>query len=190
MGKELASQMSHQPTRHMEARARMARGWSLGLYIAGMAALGSGLLIGGIVAAAGSSAAAWVVAAVIGGTGVATGALGLWESRRFAARAKHLQRLASEHRLFALAETRGGTLRVVDVVRGLRLINAEAEALLDSLVDEVRVSMEVNDDGEIRYVFRELLDQERDRVRVRVEPPEPAEEPVPAADAAERDVSD
>jgi hypothetical protein len=33
---------------------------------------------------------------------------------------------------------------------------SEAEELLDHLVDEVRVSMRVTDDGEIYYLFREL----------------------------------
>jgi len=160
------------------------------LYIAGVAALGAGLLIGGIVAAAGDSVAALAVAAAIAGTGLATGALGLWESRRFADRAKRLERIASEHRLFALAETHAGALRVVDVARGLRLVSADAEALLDSLVDEVRVSMEVNDEREIRYVFRELRRDRGARVRVAIEPGQPTDEPVPASDGAKSDVTD
>lgn len=182
--------MSHQSIRHMQARSRMARGWSLGLYVAGIAALGGGLLVGGIVAAASSSVAGFVVAATIAGAGLATGALGLWESRRFARRARHLERLASEHRLFALAETRGGILRVVDVARGLRLISPEAEALLDSLVDEVRVSMQVSDDGEIRYVFRELAPGEPTGVRVEVEPLEAMEEATTGVDTSEGDLTD
>ena len=122
--------------------------------------------MGGIVALATGSAAGFTVAAVIAGAGVATGSLGLWESRRFTRRAKRLESTISEQRLFSLAEKNGGTLRVVDVARGLRVMSAEAEALLDHLVDEVRVSMEVTDDGEIHYVFRELTDASGPRVRV------------------------
>ena len=85
--------------------------------------------------------------AVIAGAGVATGGLSLWESRRFAKRAERFGRTLSEHRLYALAEKQGGTLRVVDVARGLRIPSAEAEALLDELVDEVRVSMRVTDES-------------------------------------------
>ncbi len=147
----------------------MARGWSTGFYIAGIAALGAGLLIGGIVAAATGSAAGLAVAALIAGTGVATGGLGLWESRRFGQRATRLESTLSEQKLFALAEKEGGTLRVSDVARGLRIKSSEAEALLDGLVDEVRVSMQVTDEGEIHYVFRELADARGPQVRVVLE---------------------
>ncbi len=154
----------------------MARGWSLGFYIAGIAALGAGLLVGGIVAAATGSAAGLTVAAIIGGTGLATGGLGLWESRRFRRRAERLERTISEQRLFALAERHQGVLRVLDVVRELRVSSSEAEALLDPMVDEVRVSMEVSDEGEIHYVFRELRGPRGPRVRVASAEPELVEE--------------
>lgn len=147
----------------------MARGWSTGFYIAGVAALGAGLLIGGIVAAATGSGAGLAIAAVIAGLGVGTGGLGLWESRRFGERAKRLESTLAEQKLFALAERQGGTLQVVDVARGLRLKSSEAEALLDGLVDEVRVSMQVTDEGEIHYVFRELVEPAGPYVRVALE---------------------
>jgi hypothetical protein len=144
----------------------MARGWSLGFYIAGVAAIGSGLLVAGIVAAATGTAAGLTVAAIIGGTGAVTGALGLWESRRFRRRAEQLEAAVSEQRLYALAEHNGGVLRVTDVATGLTVTRSEAEELLDHLVDEVRVSMQVTDDGEIQYVFREITPEQRPRVRV------------------------
>lgn len=141
------------PLQNIRARARVARGWSLGFYIAGIAALGSGLLVGAIVAAATGSAPGLVVAALIAGAGAATGGVGLWESRRFKRRAERLEGTISEQRLHALAEQHGGVLRVADVARGLRVMGSEAEELLDHMVDEVRVSMEVTDEGEIHYVF-------------------------------------
>lgn len=162
--------------RSINAKARVARGWSIGFYIAGVAALGAGLLVGGIVAAATGTAAGLTVAALIAGGGVATGGLSLWESRRFNQRAKKLEGTISEQRLFALAEQRGGTLRVVDVANGLRVMSSEAEALLDSLVDEVRVSMRVTDDGEIHYLFREIADAAGPRVRVELDEVESAVE--------------
>ena len=100
------------PLRTIHAKARIARGWSLGFYIAGVAALTAGLLVGGIVALATGSAAGFTVAAVIAGAGIATGSLGLWESRRFTRRAKRLESTISEQRLFSLAEKNGGTLRI------------------------------------------------------------------------------
>jgi hypothetical protein len=156
----------------------MVRGWSLGLYMAGIAALAVGVLVGGIVAAATGSAAGFSVAAVIGGAGIATGALALWESRRLGRRASGLEQTAWEHEIWSLAESNGGALRVIDVARALQLMRPDAEALLDALVDEVRVSMQVNDDGEIRYVFRELEAAGPPRVRVDLaEAVSPAEAP-------------
>ena len=64
-------------------------------------------------------------------------------------------------------------LTIKGVSRGITRVEFEyeipgedAEALLDSLVDEVRVSMQVTDEGEIDYVFRELSLGEAPRVRV------------------------
>lgn len=176
--------------RSIHAKSRIARGWSIGFYIAGVAALGAGLLVGGIVAAATGTAAGLAVAALIAGGGVATGGLSLWESRRFNHRAKRLESTISEQRLFALAEKHGGTLRVVDVAKGLQVMSSEAEALLDSLVDEVRVSMRVTEDGEIRYLFREIVDASGPRVRVELAETASAEEIEPAEAKRKKHLSD
>jgi hypothetical protein len=152
--------------RSIGARARIAQGWSLGFYIAGIAAIGSGVLVAGIVAAATGTAAGFTVAAIIGGTGVVTGGLGLWESRRFGRRARTLEAAISEQRLYTLAEEHDGVLRAVDAANGLSLMRSEAEELLDQMVDEVRVSMQVTDEGEIQYIFRELASGSEPRVRV------------------------
>jgi hypothetical protein len=166
------------PLRSIQARARIARGWSLGFYIAGIAALGAGLLVGGIVAAATGSGAGLAVAAIIAGAGSGMGGLGLWESRRFRKRAERLEQTVSEQRLYALAERHGGVLRVGDVARSLRVVSSEAEELLDHLVDEVRVSMRVTDEGEIHYVFREVSAGPAPRVRVAIDEVGKAAEPV------------
>lgn len=174
------------PLRGIQARARIARGWSLGFFIAGVAALGAGLLVGGIVTAATGSAAGLTVGAIIAGAGVGMGLLSLWESRRFRRRAERLERTVSEQRLYALANRYGGVLRVVDVARDLRLTISEAEELLDHLVDEIRVSMRVTEDGEIHYVFRELTDGAGPRVRVAVGESTAQEEEVDTESRGER----
>lgn len=155
-----------------------------------MAALGAGLLVGGIVAAATGTGAGLVVAAVIAGGGVATGGLSLWESRRFGQRAKRLAGTISEQRIFALAEKQGGTLRVTDVANGLGVMSSEAEAILDRLVDEVRVSMRVTDEGEIHYVFREIVDASGPRVRVEVAGPGSLAETEPVATKSKKHLND
>jgi uncharacterized membrane protein YccC len=174
----------------LRRKARVARGWSTGLFIAGVAALGAGVLVGGIVALATGSAAGVTVAAIIAGGGVATGGLSLWESRRFDRRAKALERTISEQRLFALAKEQGGALRVVDVARRFRIASKDAEALLDSLVDEVRVSMQVTDDGEIDYVFRELSLGQAPPVRVALSEAEMGEEEEGAPAALKRHLNE
>jgi hypothetical protein len=174
----------------IHAKARIARGWSIGFYVAGVAALSAGLLVGGIVAAATGTGAGLVVAAVIAGGGVATGGLSLWESRRFNQRAKRLASTISEQRVFSLAESQGGTLRVIDVANGLSIMRSEAEALLDQLVDEVHVSMRVTDEGEIHYVFREIVDAAAPRVRVEVAGEESVVEAEPAASKAKKRLND
>jgi len=80
----------------MRAKAQIARGCSVGLYVAGVAALGAGLLTAGLVAAATVTAAGFGVAACLAAAGVAIGGLAIWESRRFAQRAKRLQRTISQ----------------------------------------------------------------------------------------------
>jgi len=127
---------------------------------------------------------------VIAGGGVATGGLSLWESRRFSQRAKRLASRISEQRLFALAEKHGGTLRVIDVSNGLSVMSSEAEALLDGLVDEVRVSMRVTDEGEIHYVFREIVDAPSPRVRVELVEGESVAETEAATTKSKKRLSD
>ncbi len=178
--------MSRPALRRVRARARAARGWALGLYIAGIGALGVGLLVGGIVAAAASTPAGFAVAAVIAAAGIGTGALGLWESRRFGRRASVLERTLSEQRLWELAKAHGGALGVIDVAHRFGVPSPEAEAMLDGLVDEIRVSMEVTDQGEVRYVFRDPGERGPPRVRVEEQAPEAESESDARAEVARR----
>ena len=53
-----------------------------------------------------------------------------------------------------------------------------AEALLDSLVDELRVSMQVTDEGTIDYVFHEVALVSGPRVRVALSEADAVEEEV------------
>lgn len=148
------------------------------------------MLVGGIVAAATGTGAGLAVAAVIAGGGIATGGLSLWESRRFSRRAKRLASRISEQRLLALAEKHGGALRAIDVANELSVMTSEAEALLDSLVDEVRVSMRVTDEGEIHYVFREIADATGPRVRVELAGVESAAETEPVTSESTKKLND
>jgi hypothetical protein len=69
--------------------------------------------------------------------------------------------------VIALAEKRGGELVATEVARELRLSLEEADALLTSMADGARVSVEVDSEGIVRYQFRELTLRGRGpRVRV------------------------
>jgi hypothetical protein len=61
-----------------------------------------------------------------------------------------------EQRLIALAEKSGGDLVATDVAKALGLGLAEADALLTSVADGARVAVEVDADGIVHYVFREI----------------------------------
>jgi Mn-dependent DtxR family transcriptional regulator len=58
--------------------------------------------------------------------------------------------------IYRLAKRYDGVLTVSDVVSELDIEPGEAEALLQRLTDGQRVDMDVDHDGVIRYVFREL----------------------------------
>lgn len=62
-----------------------------------------------------------------------------------------------EARVFKLANRRKGRITVSDVVIETGLGVGEAEQLLQSMVDNVRVTMEVSDDGMVTYEFPEIL---------------------------------
>lgn len=62
-------------------------------------------------------------------------------------------------RVFQLARKLGGRLTVSDVVIDLGLDVGEAEELLQSLVDNVRVRMEIDDNGRVTFEFPEIIDR-------------------------------
>jgi hypothetical protein len=82
-----------------------------------------------------------------------------------------------EHAVFALAAQRRGVLSVGDVARALSVREEEADALLTALAKrpDGRVTLEVDDDGALTYLFHDLRPtgaQRAERVRV-AEPPQP-----------------
>ena len=61
-----------------------------------------------------------------------------------------------ESRIFRLARSQGGAVTVSDVVVETGLDVNAAEAMLDRLVDGLRVTMDVEDDGSVVYSFPEI----------------------------------
>jgi hypothetical protein len=65
---------------------------------------------------------------------------------------------ATEKALFGLARSRGGILSADDVAQRLHLTPLEADAFMTELAKrgDGKVSLEVDDDGRIAYVFTEM----------------------------------
>ena len=80
------------------------------------------------------------------------------------------KRAAQERAVFALAAQRRGVLGVAMVARALEIPDAEADDLLTTLAKKPdgRVTLEVDDDGGLNYVFRDLVAASNPASRVRV----------------------
>tara|TARA_B100000614_G_scaffold110072_1_gene98786 strand:+ start:548 stop:931 length:384 start_codon:yes stop_codon:yes gene_type:complete len=70
-------------------------------------------------------------------------------------------RSATPATLYRLASRHGGVITVSTVVIDLGVTPAEAEEALQAIADEIRVRMEVRDDGRVVYRFLELEDDSR-----------------------------
>lgn len=77
-------------------------------------------------------------------------------SRRVSARSGRDERATHEVEIFRLAKRLGGRVTVSDVVVATGLAPKEAESMLGSMADGVRVHMEVSDRGGVYYEFSEL----------------------------------
>jgi type III secretory pathway component EscV len=65
-------------------------------------------------------------------------------------------RSSIQHRIMRLAQDRGGSLTVTDVVLATGVSIKQAEETLNGMVDGFRIKMEVTDSGIVHYEFEEL----------------------------------
>ncbi len=63
---------------------------------------------------------------------------------------------SAERKIYLLARKNGGSLTVSEVVADVGLPATEAERRLQEMTDEMRVRMEVSDDGVVTYHFPEF----------------------------------
>jgi hypothetical protein len=86
---------------------------------------------------------------------------------------------AQQQELLRLARQRAGVLLVRDAARGLAVPEEEADALLTDLAkrSDGRVTLEVDDDGALSYVFADLVPAPR--VRIAAQPWIPAQVKAP-----------
>ena len=92
--------------------------------------------------------------------------------RRLRQSGNEAERAARERAVFALAAQKRGVLTVREVARALAVPEADADALLTSLVkrSDSTVSLEVDDNGVLSYRFSDLMPSTAERVRVAEQP--------------------
>jgi len=138
-----------------------------------LTALGIGALLQAIWPAA---IAGYVLGGFIGGMSLLFGLGLILGGRKLRQSGEQSTRSAQEEAVFALAARRGGSVTPAELARSIRIPVAEADALLTALAKQPdgRVSLEVEDDGTLRYFVRDLIRTPRmrvtesDRARVRV----------------------
>jgi hypothetical protein len=151
-----------------------------------MLGIGLGILCAVVAAAAIPGSAGLIVAAVVGALGVSFGALAMKAGQKLGAAGRAKIAAADERRILQLAEANGGQLTATDLARALGMTTKQADDALTALADGTRVTVEVDDHGVVRYVFRELSLATRDRPRLRVEGEESAAAEVEAASSGTR----
>ncbi|MCZ7683273.1 MAG: hypothetical protein M5U28_32535 [Sandaracinaceae bacterium] len=150
-----------------------------------MLLLASGVLAAVLAAAAIPGAAGLALALVSGAIGVGLGALAIRAGARSLREGEAHDRRARETAVLELAEGRGGSLTAGEVAKALGVALDEADALLTSMVgDGTSVGVDVDDEGVVRYVFRDLAPAPSARVRVDAETEPPPEGEAEEAEAA------
>lgn len=97
----------------------------------------------------------WIVAAVVGIIAFTVFGLLMWGGRSLHASGQKSEVDTKSSAVYALAASRRGELRAVDLVQSLNIGQAEAELLLETLSKRHPddVTLEVDDQGGLYYVF-------------------------------------
>ena len=164
----------------LRARGRTQRGFGI-VSIAGgvlMAVAMAVLFSGGL--GLGLAAAAALIAVGLGALSIRSGAQNMQKAAGADARARELA-------VLELAEKEGGVLTATQVAQAFGLTPGEADALLTQMVgDGSRIGVDVDEEGVLTYVFRELR-RSVPKVRVASEPDDaPAEHEVDAGAETKR----
>lgn len=185
----------------MKVGGAIAKGAGVAALIGGSVASILASLITYFIFLAISAPTAGTVALVVGGlflaiTAIISASL-LLGGRKMSQTGEGDRRQVLEQGIFALAGRQRGTVTPRDVAQKLQITDAEADALLTDLVKkgDGRVSLDVDDDGTLRYTMPDLLPPVRidpsaaQGAKVRVEPGADAESLDEAAEdeAAERE---
>jgi hypothetical protein len=149
--------------------AFMSRGRATGLRLLGAGSIGVGVLAATALGLFIPGVAGLLLAAVMGGGFVTFGALSLRAGAKATERASSESTAARELAILSLAEKSEGDLTATEVARGLGISLGEADGSLTAMADGSRVAVEVDPEGVVHYVFRELRQRLPVQPRVRVD---------------------
>lgn len=90
-------------------------------------------------------------------------ALLLWGGRTLFRSGEERAQTARERAIYAIAKRRNGSVTAGELARALSIPEAEADAILTAMVKrpDGRMTLEVDDDGTLRYEMRELMPRVR-----------------------------
>ncbi len=150
-------------------RAVAARGKSGALRFFGVGAIGVGIFAATVLAVFIPGLAGIAAAAAMGGLWTGLGVLGLRAASRASSDADKHESTAQELSILELAEKSDGDLTATEVARGLGVGMREADDALSRMADGSHVSVEVDPEGIVHYVFREMRAAGPAGPRVRVD---------------------
>ncbi len=130
----------------------------------GIASIGGGIFVAALGTALLPGALGLGFAALLGLGGVGFGALALRFASRHRLKAAEEALKTRQRQVGAMAKERGGVLTPAEVAAEMALSEAAADALLTSLTDGEKVSLEITDDGGLEYHFHGLITAPRVRV--------------------------
>jgi len=163
--------------RDASTTAMLKKGKARAQRLFGVLALAMGVLMAALVAAVLPGTFGLLMALMVAFVAVTVGGLSMRAGARNADQASEADLRARETAVLELAEKRGGALTATEVAAEFGVGFDEADATLTRMVgDGSRISVDVDDEGVVRYVFRELVAAPA-RVRVATDEEEELEEP-------------
>lgn len=127
------------------------------------------LTLGGLIGLL-SATAAWIIGGFLGAVSVLFGLLFILGGRMLWKTGKERERGAHEQAVFAVARRNAGSVTPAELSRAVNITEAEADALLTQMAKrpDGHVTLEVDDDGTLRYYVRDAAGHRIAGAQVRV----------------------
>ncbi|MDI3289579.1 hypothetical protein [Polyangium sp. 15x6] len=127
------------------------------------------LTLGGLIGLL-NATVAWIVGGFLGGMSVLFGLLFILGGRLLWKTGKERERGAQEQAVLAVARRNAGSVTPAELARAVNVTEAEADALLTEMAKrpDGRVTLELDDDGTLRYYVKDVAGARIGAPRVRV----------------------